>query len=142
MTVTLNRQGRGRASETLAAAQIQACLLPVYRPEGGPDPLHDLLVEVEREHLVSIQVRTLTLRADRPTCEGKVLLAPDGLFSDVFVFVALEFGVCFVVPREELRVARRVSWQPPAFRKNVRMRNAFDLDPYLMAFENLWVSVP
>src|SRR5262245_7796888 len=113
MHFPLNRQSRGRASETLAAAQIQACTLPVYRPEGGPDGLHDLLVEVERDQLVSVQVRTLSLRADQATCEGKVI-GSDGLFSDVFVFVALEFGVCFVVPRVELPVRRRVMWQPPA----------------------------
>jgi hypothetical protein len=123
----------------LAAAQIQACLLPVFRPEGGPDPLHDLLVEVERGRLVSVQVRTLTLRTEQATCEGKVL-GSDGLFSDVFVFVALEFGVCFVVPRQEVSAGHRVMWQPPALRKRKRRRDAFDLDPYLMAFDKLWVG--
>ena len=106
----------------------------------GWNPLHDLLVEVERGRLVSIQVRTLALRTDRPTYEGSVATPPDDLGSDVFAFVALEFGVSFFVPRHEIPVARRVSWQPPTLRSSARTQGAFDLDPYLMAFDKLWLA--
>jgi hypothetical protein len=124
----------------LVAAQIQAGLLPVYQPASGPDPLHDLLVEVERGQLVSVQVRTLAMRKDRPTYEGSVVM-PDELSSSVFAFVALELGVCFIVPTQDIRVARRVSWQPPMLRSRSRMRGAFDLDPYFMALDRLWTGV-
>ena len=140
VSIVLNRQDRGRGSELVVAGHIQACGLPVYRPEGGLSPLHDLLVEVERGELVSIQVRTLALRSDRPTYEGSVVTR-DNLHSEVFAFVALEFGVSFIVPRSEIPVARRVSWQPPALRSRARMRGAFDLDPYLMAFDKLWAGI-
>jgi hypothetical protein len=117
------------------------CGLPMFRPDGAPDPVHDLLVEVERGRHVAIQVRTLSLRDDRPTYAGSVSSPPDKLVSDVFAFVSLELGVAFIVPRDDIPVTRRVSWQPPALRKNARMRGAFDLDPYLMAFEKLWAGV-
>jgi hypothetical protein len=97
-------------------------------------------VEVERGQHVSVQVRTLALRKDQPTYEGSVV-TPEGFDSTVFAFVALEFGACFVVPTDEIPVMRRVSWQPPALRSNSRRIDAFDLDPYFMAFRRLWARV-
>jgi hypothetical protein len=141
LTGLFDHNARGRASEIIVAGQLHACGLPVFRPDGAPAPLHDLIVEVERGRSVSIHVRTLSLRDDRPTFAGSVALPPDNLASDVFAFVGLELGVTFIVPRDEIPVRRRVSWQPPALRKNRRMRGAFDLDPYLMAFDKLWAGV-
>jgi hypothetical protein len=124
----------------MVAAHLRACVIPAFQPIGAPPTAHDLIVEVERGQQVSVEVRTLSLNEWGATYQASVV-SGDGLRSDVFAFVAVELPVCFVVPASDIPVVRRVSWQPPALRSNSRRCDAFDLDPYLMAFGNLWVGV-